>query len=60
MTIVKGMGGGEVRAWTEDDFVWVATAPTGRNEYAVCLFPEDAMKVVAAIARAAREATDAS
>lgn len=56
MSTVKGMGGGEVRVWTEDDFVWVAALPAGCNEYAVCFFRDDAIKLAAVIARMAQEA----
>lgn len=54
--IVAGMGGARVRTWEADGFVWIAVAPHGRNEYAACLFVEDATRVLASLARAVREA----
>lgn len=53
---VPAMGGATVRMWEADGFVWIAVAPHGRNEYAACLFAEDAARVLASLAAAVRRA----
>jgi hypothetical protein len=45
------MGGGYVNSWEEHGFVWVATAPNGRNEYAVVLHSSDAVRLAERIMR---------